>query len=97
MGGIAMADWNEIKHDLERTVNGVGRELTKLGNTAATKLKLNSLKVELCELYEELGRISYKKLRDENSNDIGDIADLLKKIDDKIKLIKTIEEELADK
>lgn len=92
-----MADWNGIMHDIEKTVNGVGRELTKLGNSAATKLKLNSLKVELCELYEELGRISYKKLRNEQSNDVGDLAELIDKIDGKMKLIKKLESETGRK
>ncbi len=86
-----MADINGIMHDLEKAVDGVGKELTKLGNSAATKLKLNSLKVELAELYEALGKKSYQNLKEGKSGDVSDIADLIAKIDEKIRLIKEIE------
>ncbi len=92
-----MADWNELKHDIGKTVEGVGKELSKLGNSAATKLKLNGLKVELAELYEALGRKSYKNLRDGKVTDLSEIADLLSKIDEKIKVIKEIEKESRTK
>ncbi|MBO4971516.1 MAG: hypothetical protein J6D45_01755 [Clostridia bacterium] len=93
-----MADWNDIKNDLKKTVSGVGKEITKLGNIGATKLKLNGLKVELAELFEELGRISYKKLR-ENQNEIvstEEIAKVITKIDEKRRLISQLEEELEE-
>ncbi|MBE6669642.1 MAG: hypothetical protein E7601_05515 [Ruminococcaceae bacterium] len=93
-----MADWNDIKNDLKKTVSGVGKEITKLGNIGATKLKLNGLKVELAELFEELGRISYKKLR-ENQNEMvstEEIAKVITKIDEKRRLISQLEEELEE-
>lgn len=93
-----MADWNDIKNDLKKTVSGVGKEITKLGNIGATKLKLNGLKVELAELFEELGRISYKKLR-ENQNEMvstEEIAKIITKIDEKRRLISQLEEELEE-
>lgn len=93
-----MADWNDIKNDLKKTVSGVGKEITKLGNIGATKLKLNGLKVELAELFEELGRISYKKLR-ENQNEMAsteEIAKVITKIDEKRRLISQLEEELEE-
>ena len=93
-----MADWNDIKNDLKKTVGGVGKEITKLGNIGATKLKLNGLKVELAELFEELGRISYKKLR-ENQNEMvstEEIAMVITKIDEKRRLISQLEEELEE-
>ena len=93
-----MADWNDIKNDLKKTVSGVGKEITKRGNIGATKLKLNGLKVELAELFEELGRISYKKLR-ENQNEMvstEEIAKVITKIDEKRRLISQLEEELEE-
>lgn len=93
-----MADWNDIKNDFKKTMSGVGKELTKIGSIGATRLKLNSLKVELGELFEELGRVSYKKLR-EGSDDISgteDIARIITKIDDKRRQIRQIEDELAE-
>lgn len=93
-----MADWNDIKNDLKKTVSGVGKEITKLGNIGATKLKLNGLKVELAELFEELGRISYKKLR-ENQNEMvstEEIAKVITKIDEKRRLISQLEEKLEE-
>lgn len=93
-----MADWNDIKNDLKKAVSGVGKEITKLGNIGATKLKLNGLKVELAELFEELGRISYKKLR-ENQNEMvstEEIAKVITKIDEKRRLISQLEEELEE-
>lgn len=93
-----MADWNDIKNDIKKTMSGVGKELTKIGNIGATKLKLNSLKVELGELFEELGRVSYKKLRDGGDDISGteDIARIISKIDDKRRQIRQIEDELAE-
>jgi len=93
-----MADWNDIKNDIKKTVSGVGKELTRIGNRSATKLKLNSLKVELAELFEELGRISYKKLREkvDKFDSTEEIAKILTKIDDKRRLIRQLEDELAE-
>ena len=54
--------------------------------------------MELAELFEELGRISYKKLR-ENQNEIvstEEIAKVITKIDEKRRLISQLEEELEE-
>lgn len=93
-----MADWNDIKNDIKKTMNGVGKELTKIGNRGAAKLKLNGLKVELAELFEELGRISYKKLRDkvDEFESTEEMAKIITKIDDKRRLIRQLEDELEE-
>ncbi len=92
-----MADWNELKHDIEKAASGVGKELTRLGNSAARSLKLNGLKVELAELYEKLGRASYKKLKGEEEESAADIAHLLDKIDRKLREIEALESDKAEK
>lgn len=94
-----MADWNEIKHDIKKTAKSVGTELTKLGSSAAARLKLNSLKVELAELFEKLGRVSYESLRTDGKaeGDTEKIAALLSKIDEKKAQIVAIEAEIASK
>jgi len=93
-----MADWNDIKNDIKKTMNSVGKELTKIGNRGAAKLKLNGLKVELAELFEELGRISYKKLRDkvDEFESTEEMAKIITKIDDKRRLIRQLEDELEE-
>lgn len=93
-----MADWKEIKKDIKNTMTGVGKELTKIGSKGALKLKLNSLKVELAELFEDLGRISYKKLRfeDEAGDSTDEIAKIISKIDEKRRQIKQVESELEE-
>ena len=94
-----MADWNEIKHDIKKTAKGVGAELTKMGKSATAHLKLNSLKVELAELFEKLGRVSYESLRAEGRTDgeTEKIANLLARIDEKKAQIAAVEVELAPK
>ena len=93
-----MADWNNIKKDIKNTVNGVGKELTKIGSRSATRLKLNGLKVELAELFEELGRISYKKLRYEDGavDSTEEIAKIISKIDEKRRAVRQLEDELEE-
>lgn len=93
-----MADWNDIKNDLKKTVSGVGKEITKLGSIGASKLRLNGLKVELAELFEELGRISYKKLREstDTAESTEEIAKVITKIDEKRRLIRQLEDELEE-
>ena len=93
-----MADWKDIGNDIKKTMSGVGKELTKIGNRSAAKLKLNGLKIELAELFEELGRISYKKLRFEGEYVEGteEIAKVLTAIDDKRRRIKQLEDELEE-
>ena len=93
-----MADWKSIGNDIKKTMSGVGKELTKMGNRSAAKLKLNGLKVELAELFEELGRISYKKLRFEGENleSTEDIAKVLAKIDDKRRQITHLEDDIEE-
>ena len=93
-----MADWNDIKKDIKRTVSGVGKELTKIGSRSAARLKLNGLKVELAELFETLGRISYKTLREGDGDFEGteEIASVINKIDDKRRLIRQLEDELKE-
>ena len=93
-----MADWKDIGNDIKKTMSGVGKELTKIGNRSAAKLKLNGLKIELAELFEELGRISYKKLRFEGEYVEGteEIAKVLTAIDDKRRQIKQLEDELEE-
>ncbi len=98
----AMADWNGIKKDIKKTAGEIGKELTKMGEKAVTSLKLNSMKIELSELFEELGRISYKKLRSESGDgpeqsSAEDIAVIIAKIDEKRRQIKALEEEIGNK
>jgi hypothetical protein len=92
-----MADWNEIKHDLGKTASELGREMTKLGNTAASKLRLNSLKVELCELYERLGKATFGRLDMGESVSATDVAPIMKLIYEKKEEIDTHEKELERK
>lgn len=94
-----MADWNEIKHDIKKTAKGVGAELAKMGQNAATHLKLNGLKVELAELFEKLGRVSYENLRkkEDEAQDTEKIAALLSKIDEKKAQITALEADIASK
>lgn len=94
-----MADWNEIKNDIKKTAKGVGAELTKIGNSAAAHLKLNGLKVELAELFEKLGRVSYENLRkaEGEKQETEKIAGLLAKIDEKKAQIAALEADIASK
>ena len=94
---LYMADWNGIKHDLEKTAAELGRELTKMGNSAAGKLKLNSLKVELCELHERLGRAAFGRLDKGENVTASDVAPIMKLIYEKTKEIEDLEKELNEK
>ena len=92
-----MADWNGIKHDIEKTASELGREITKMGNTAAGKLRLNSLKVEICELYERLGKVAFARLDAGERIDAGDVAPVMKLIYEKKEEIDKLEKEMASK
>jgi hypothetical protein len=92
-----MADWNGIKHDIEKTASELGRELTKMGSTAADKLKHSSLKVELCELYERLGKATFGRLDKGESVSANDVAPIMKLIYEKKEEIDNLEKEMARK
>lgn len=92
-----MPDWNGIKHDLEKTASELGREITKMGNTAAGKLKLNSLKVELCELHERLGKVTFARLDAGERISASDVAPIMKLIYEKKEEIDKLEKEMTGK
>lgn len=94
---LHMADWNGIKHDIEKTASELGRELTKMGNTAAGKLRLNSLKVELCELYERLGKVTFTRLDAGEHISATDVAPIMKLIYEKKEEIDKLEKEMSGK
>lgn len=73
-----MANWNEIKVDASKVASKVAVKTGEIADITATRIRLQSLKLKLCEEYEALGRLTYKSVKTKQS---ADTQDRIAKID----------------
>ncbi len=91
-----MADWNEIKTKITVVANRAVKKTGEVADTASKHVKLKMLDSKLSSKYEDLGRLTYKQLKNEVSQ-AEKIAEVVAEIDtlraERMALKKEIEAE----
>ena len=75
-----MANWNDIKTNIERAANKTMQKAGELADTASLHFKYKTSKAKLSEKFEKLGRLTYKQLKAETSYAEA-IAEVIAEID----------------
>ena len=89
-----MSSWNEFKADASKVASKVATKTGEIADTAAAHIKLQTLKLRLCEEYEKLGRLTYKSAK---TDEITDPAEQIAKIDALRDEIQHIKDEIQSK
>ena len=88
-----MSGWEEFKNDASKIVSKAAVKARELTDAAASCLKLQGMKLRLCEEYEKLGRLTYKA--EKNGTDTSACAEVIRGIDNLRTAIKKIENDTA--
>ena len=64
-----MSGWNEFKADASKVASKVATKTGEIADTATAHIKLQTLKLKLCEEYEKLGRLTYKSAKTDEATD----------------------------
>jgi SMC interacting uncharacterized protein involved in chromosome segregation len=85
-----MIKWNEFVSGAKKVLNKAVIKVSEVADCAADSIKTETLKIKLCERYEELGRIVYSGIKDEKADKekIGNKIDEIEAIASKISAIK---------
>ena len=62
-----MANWEEIRVKVGKAANKAAKKTEELAQSTAKHVKLKSLEHKLSSKYEDLGRLTYKQIKDEVS------------------------------
>ena len=89
-----MSGWNEFKADASKVASKVATKTGEIADAATARIKLQSLKLKLCEEYEKLGRLTYKSAK---SDEVTDTAEQIAKIDALRDEIQKLKNDIADK
>ena len=89
-----MSSWNEFKADASKVASKVATKTGEIADAATARIKLQSLKLKLCEEYEKLGRLTYKSAK---SDEVTDTAEQIAKIDALRDEIQKLKNDIADK
>jgi len=92
-----MANWKKIRTQAEKTANKAIKKTGEIADSASKYVKLKIYDAKLSARYEELGRLTYKQIKTENS-----MAERISEVIDKIDILraqrKALKEEIeADK
>ena len=60
-----MATWNEFLSSAKKAFNKAAVKVNDIADTASDSIKIETLKIKLCEKYEQLGRIVYDEMKSE--------------------------------
>ncbi|MBQ9080308.1 MAG: hypothetical protein IJY27_04465 [Clostridia bacterium] len=89
-----MSSWNDFKADASKVASKVAVKTGEIADAATAHVRLQTLKLRLCEEYEKLGRLTYKSTR---ADEPIDTADQIAKIDDIRAEIQQLRDEIAAK
>ena len=89
-----MSSWNEFKADASKVASKVATKTEEIADAATARIKLQALKLKLCEEYEKLGRLTYKSAK---TDEITDPAEQIAKIDALRDDIQHIKDEIQSK
>lgn len=76
-----MSDWNDFTDKAEQFIDKANREAVRLGDTASLHVKIKLCETRRACAYEELGKLTYAKLR-ENEDNTSKIDAALARIDE---------------
>lgn len=88
-----MSGWEEFKNDAGKIASKAAVKAGELTDAAAACIKLQGMKLRLCEEYEKLGRLTYKAKK--SGNDTSASAEVISEIDKLCSAIKKIENDAA--
>lgn len=79
---MANCSWNEFLAGAKKAFNKAAVKVGDLADTAADSIKIETLKLKLCEKYEQLGKIVYEEMTSAKSDPNADkVADKAADID----------------
>lgn len=76
-----MSEWSEFTDKAEQFLDKANREAVRLGDTAALHVKIKLCETRIANAYENLGKLTYAKLR-ENADNASQIDAALARIDE---------------
>ncbi len=88
-----MANWEEIRTNVEKTACKAAKKTEELAKSTAKYVKLKSFDSKISSKYEELGRLTYKQIKDEISQ-ADKIAKVMGEIDGLIAKRNALKEEI---
>lgn len=92
-----MSSWNEFKADASKLASKVAVKTGEIADAATAQLKLQGLKLRLCEQYEKLGRLTYKAAKGLEDDEPVDVDAQIAEIDALINEIKELKQQIEDK
>ncbi len=92
-----MSSWNEFKADASKLASKVAVKTGEIADAATAQLKLQGLKLRLCEQYEKLGRLTYKAAKRSEDDEPIDVGAQIAEIDHIRDEIKTLKEQINNK
>lgn len=92
-----MSSWNEFKADASKLASKVAVKTGEIADAATIQLKLQGLKLRLCEQYEKLGRLTYKAAKISEEDEPVDVDAQIAEIDRIKSDIKTLQEQINNK
>lgn len=80
-----MSSWNDFKTDAEKFASKAAVKASEFTDAATARIKLQGLKLRLCEAFEKLGKIKYTetktgKVSEKETEIISNIDTLRRKI-----------------
>lgn len=90
-----MSKWNDIKGGVGKAADKTAKKANELASIAALRIKLRAMNAKLSELYEALGRLTYKQLKSERSQAEA-IARTIESIDKQREAIKALKARIED-
>lgn len=75
-----MADWNKIKENVSVAANKAIKKTGEIADIASKYVKLKNLDSKISSRFEELGRLTYKQIKEEQSQ-AGKISAVIVAID----------------
>ena len=98
-----MADWNKIRTNLGKAAKKAVQKTGEIVDDTSMQIKLKSLESKRNKLYEELGRLTYRQLKTEESQaeriaqTIESLDEIREKIRAQMEEIETLKKERAKK
>ena len=102
-GESMMADWNKIKENIGVAAQKAKKKTSELVDDASMQIKLRALESKRNQLYEQLGRLTYRQLKTGESqaekiaSTIEGLDDVRAKIRAQAALIEKTKRERAEK
>lgn len=87
-----MSSWNDFKTDAGKFASKAAVKASELTDAATSHIKLQGLKLRLCEEYEKLGKIKYVEVK--TGKTAENETDIIKAIDTLRRRIKKLEAEI---